>query len=93
MLALRMKGGLLPALCQTVRDLRARSWTIPLRPTEEVLLRRASKALADEWAASDDVTSTDALHAIEAELRKGRQLHMSEQVARDSVKTWKIRGL
>lgn len=68
----RMRGGLLPALCRTVRDLRARSWQVPLGATEDLLLRKISKALADEWAASDGVTVGDALLEIEALLRECR---------------------
>lgn len=71
-IANRMEGGLLPALCRTVRDLRARSLTIPLSAAEDILLNKLSKALCDEWAASVGGTNVTALREIEALLRKGR---------------------
>lgn len=67
----RMKGGLLPAMCEMVRDLRARSWGIALGVTEEELLRRLSKLLCDEWAAADGISPASALHEIEDLLQKG----------------------
>ena len=60
----RLKGGLLPALCVTVRDLRARSKGIPLGATENALLKRVLKAVCDEWAASKGIT----IHAAEREV-------------------------
>lgn len=70
-IATRLKGGLLPALCEMVRDLRARNWGIPLGVTEENLLRRVSKALGEEWAAADGVSPAHALHEIEDLLKEG----------------------
>ena len=67
----RIKGGLLPAMCEMVRDLRARSWGIPLGIAEEALLTKISKALCDEWAASDGVSTASALHEIEDLLKEG----------------------
>jgi CarD family transcriptional regulator len=64
-IAERLKSGLLPALCEMVRDLRARSQKIPLGTTEETLLRRISKSLCEEWAASDETSPANALCEIE----------------------------
>ena len=68
-IAMRLKGGLLPALCEMVRDLRAQSQRRPLGITEDDLLRKTFKALCDEWAASDGVTAQTALHEIESLLQ------------------------
>ena len=68
-IATRLKGGLLPALCEMVRDLRAQSQRKPLGITEDNLLRKTYKALCDEWAASDGVTAQTALHEIESLLQ------------------------
>lgn len=71
-LAERLKGGLLPALCQTVRDLSASGTHRTLPATEGRLLKRISKALCDEWAASAGVRAQDALSEIEGLLQAGR---------------------
>jgi len=68
-IANRLKGSLLPALCEMVRDLRAQSQRKPLGVTEDTLLRKTFKALCDEWAASDGVTAQTALHEIESLLQ------------------------
>ena len=68
-IATRLQGGLLPALCEMVRDLRAQSQLRPLGITEDNLLRKIFKALCDEWAASDGVTAQTALHEIESLLQ------------------------
>lgn len=68
----RLKGGLLPALCETVRDLRALGSQASLRPTEDRVLRRIYKALCEEWAASDGVTEQAALHEIEDLLQESQ---------------------
>ncbi len=83
-IANRMKGGLLPALSRTVRDLRAHSWTKPLSAAEDLLLVKLSKALCAEWAASEGVSLTNALREIEARLRKGRLAYMPESAQADS---------
>lgn len=70
-IATRLKGGLLPALCATVRDLRARNWGVALSAAEEDVLRRISNTLRDEWAASDGVSPARALHEIEDLLKEG----------------------
>jgi CarD family transcriptional regulator len=67
----RLKGGLLPAVCEMVRDLRARSSESTLGVTEKTLLRRLSKALYDEWAASAGVTPASAAGEIEDLLKEG----------------------
>jgi CarD family transcriptional regulator, regulator of rRNA transcription len=69
-IATRLQGGLLPALCEMVRDLRAQSQRKPLGITEDNLLRKTFKALCDEWAASDGVTAQTALHEIESLLQR-----------------------
>ncbi|HEX9077567.1 MAG TPA: CarD family transcriptional regulator [Anaerolineae bacterium] len=61
----RLKGGLLPALCETVRDLRAFNSGATLPPSDERVLRRIYKALCEEWAASEGVSEQAALHEIE----------------------------
>jgi CarD family transcriptional regulator len=71
-IAARLKGGLLPALCEMVRDLRARNRKMPLGVTEETLLRKISKSLCDEWAASGDISPASALCEIEDLLRANR---------------------
>jgi CarD family transcriptional regulator len=67
----RLKGGLLPAMCEMVRDLRARSWGIPLGATEATLLKKLSTILCDEWAASEGVSPAKASHEIEDLLKEG----------------------
>jgi CarD family transcriptional regulator len=71
-IATRLKGGLLPALCEMVRDLRARSERGPLAITEERVLRKIFKALCDEWAAVEGVSAKAAVHEIEDLLRDSR---------------------
>jgi len=73
-IARRLKGGLLPALCQIVRDLRAQSQQRPLGITEDDLLRKTFKALCDEWAASDGVTGQIAIREIESLLQVGSEI-------------------
>lgn len=68
----RLQGGLLPALCGMVRDLRARSLNAPLPATEDRVLRRIYKVLCEEWAASDGVSAQTALHEIEDLLQATR---------------------
>lgn len=70
-IATRLKGGILPAMCEMVRDLRARGWGIPLGVAEEKLLRKIYKVLCDEWAVSDGVSPASALHEIEDLLKEG----------------------
>jgi RNA polymerase-interacting CarD/CdnL/TRCF family regulator len=68
-IANRLKGKMLPALCEIVRDLRAQRQQKPLGATENDLLRKSFQALCDEWAASDGVTHQIALHEIESLLQ------------------------
>jgi len=77
-IAKRLKGRLLPELCETVRDLRARSRQKPLGITEDNLLRKIYKALCDEWAAVAGVTNQTALFEIESLLQEGTQTTTSE---------------
>ena len=67
-----LKDRLLPALCETVRDLQAHSRQTPLGRIEGDLLKKTFKALCDEWAASENVTSAIALGEIESLLQEGR---------------------
>lgn len=70
-IAARLKGGSLPALCEMVRDLRARNWGIALSPAEEDVLRKTFNTMRDEWAVSDGVSPANALHEIEDLLKEG----------------------
>lgn len=65
-----LKDKMLPALCETVRDLTAFSRQKPLGVTENELLKKTFKALCDEWAAADGVTVRTALDEIESLLHK-----------------------
>ncbi len=71
-IAARLKSGLLPALCEMVRDLRARSQKASLGASEQTLLRKISNALCEEWAAADGVSAASALREIEDLLQAGR---------------------
>jgi CarD family transcriptional regulator len=82
----RLKGGLLPALATTVRDLRARSRGVPLGATENALLKRISKALCDEWAASKGITIHAAEREVEELLLEGGLSTVPEVVARKQPK-------
>jgi RNA polymerase-interacting CarD/CdnL/TRCF family regulator len=75
----RLQGGLLPALCGMVRDLRARSLNAPLPATEDRVLRRIYKVLCEEWAASDGVSAQTALHEIEDLLQATRGSRLREE--------------
>ncbi|MBI5032700.1 MAG: hypothetical protein HZB51_19425 [Chloroflexi bacterium] len=70
-LAHLLKDKLLPALCTTVRDLRAHSRQTPLGRIESDLLRKTFKALCDEWAAIEGVSAVIALGEIESLLGEG----------------------
>jgi RNA polymerase-interacting CarD/CdnL/TRCF family regulator len=78
-IAARLNGGLLPALCGMVRDLRARSSQAPLGQTEDRVLRRIFKVLCEEWAASDGVSAQVALHEIEDLLRVSRESQLPQE--------------
>lgn len=68
----RLNDRLLPALCETVRDLKAHSQQMPLGRTESELLQKTFKSLCAEWAAAEGVSAETALSEIEALLQKGR---------------------
>ncbi len=68
----RLKDGLLPALCKTVRDLRALGAQGSLRPTDDRLLKRIYKALCEEWAAAEGVSEQAAVREIEDLLQDSR---------------------
>ncbi len=70
-LANHLKDRLLPALCETVRDLSAYGKQKTLGATASNLLKRSLQALCDEWAASDGVTAQTALCEIESLLQQG----------------------
>lgn len=77
-IANRLKGTALPGLSEVVRDLTWLSWQQPLGKMEQDLLKKALKALGEEWAAVDDVTAATALGEIESllqEARVGRRPH------------------
>ncbi len=78
-IAARLKGGLLPALCEMVRDLRARGARAPLPATEERVLRRIYKALGDEWAAAEGVSARAALKEIESLQQDGRDTPLRKE--------------
>ncbi len=86
-IAARLRGGLLPAQCAMVRDLRAQSYSRPLGATEEDLLRKISKSVCDEWAASDGVSPASALHEIEDLLKKGSLSWVSDAGVREHAGT------
>jgi len=69
-IAHRLEGGSLLSLCGIVRDLRAESQQKPLGSVEGALLQKTFKAVCDEWAASEGVTSQFALTEIESLLLK-----------------------
>lgn len=70
-LAHLLKDKLLPALCATVRDLKAYGRQIPLGRIEGDLLKKTFKSLCEEWAASDGVTAAIAVDEIESLLEEG----------------------
>ncbi len=66
----RLRSAGLTGLSEIVRDLTALSWRQPLGKSEQDLLKKARKALSEEWAAVDGVTATTALGEIEALLQE-----------------------
>lgn len=72
-IAARLEDGSLPALCEMVRDLRARDWGVQLGVAEQNVLRKTSKILCDEWAAADGVSHAHALNEIEDLLHEGSE--------------------
>jgi RNA polymerase-interacting CarD/CdnL/TRCF family regulator len=73
-----LKDRLLPALCETVRDLQAHSRQTPLGRIEGDLLKKTFKALCDEWAAAEGVTTLAALGEIESLIQEGHQKLLPE---------------
>ena len=86
-IAERLSGGLLPALCETVRDLTALSAQRPLPASEDRLLKRIYKALCDEWAAAEGVRAQDALHEIEDLLHAAREPQSPAERVHPKVKS------
>lgn len=68
-IAKRLRGAALPTLSEIVRDLTALSAQQPLGKSEQDLLKKAIKSLADEWAAVEGVTAMTALVEIESLLQ------------------------
>jgi RNA polymerase-interacting CarD/CdnL/TRCF family regulator len=91
-IAARLKDGSMPAWCEMIRDLRARSWGTALGVADEVLLKRISKVLSEEWAASEGVSILRALSEIEDLLKQGRHSWEVEASARkragDALTNW-----
>ncbi len=70
-LANRLKGATLPVLVEIVRDLTALGERQPLGKSEQALLKKALKALGDEWAAVNGVAVPAALDEIDSLLQNG----------------------
>ncbi len=75
----RLKNAELTDLSEIVRDLTALGTRQPLGKSEQELLKRARKALSEEWAIVDGVTAATALDEIDALL----QDHQLRRSARD----------
>ncbi len=71
----RLKGAALPALSEIVRDLTALGWRQPLGKSEQDLLKKAIKALSEEWAVVEGVTAATALCEIESILADAKPAH------------------
>lgn len=69
----RLKEGTFQALCEIVRDLRARHHIKSLSNYESGLYKQAYSALIDEWAASNQSNRDEATREIESLLIKGEQ--------------------
>lgn len=67
----RLKAGMLPALCEMLRDLRARSSRAPLGASEDRLLRRITKAVSEEWAVAEGISPASAMREIDGLLEQG----------------------
>jgi RNA polymerase-interacting CarD/CdnL/TRCF family regulator len=68
----RFKTGTLQALCEIVRDLRARKTLRVLSEFDSTLLTRASDYLFDEWAAINEISRYEASQDVEALLVEGQ---------------------
>jgi len=69
----RLKAGTFQALCEVVRDLRARHQIKSLSNYESSLYRQVHDALVNEWAASNKSSVEEATREIETLLHKGSQ--------------------
>jgi RNA polymerase-interacting CarD/CdnL/TRCF family regulator len=67
----RLKEGTFQALCEVVRDLRARLQIKSLSNYESGLYRQAYDALVDEWAAASKLSIEEANREVESLLHKG----------------------
>lgn len=71
----RLKLGTFQAMCEAVRDITARGWLKPLSEADTAMLRKAREGLCQEWAASSDVSVTQATAEVNALLQEARQTH------------------
>jgi RNA polymerase-interacting CarD/CdnL/TRCF family regulator len=69
----RLKEGTFQAVCETVRDLTARSWKKNSSQGDLALLNRAQQNLYQEWSASAGVSPTEAADEVDTLLLKARQ--------------------
>jgi RNA polymerase-interacting CarD/CdnL/TRCF family regulator len=68
----QLKLGTMQGLCETVRDLTARSWAKPLNEMDSLTLRRSREAVSLEWAAAENVPLPQATAELTALLLEGR---------------------
>ena len=68
----RFKSGTFQALCEIVRDLRARKTFRSLSEFDTTLLSKASDYLFEEWAVMNEVTKNEAALDVEALLVQGQ---------------------
>lgn len=67
----RLKEGTFQALCEVVRDLRARQQVKSLSNYESSLYKQAYDSLVDEWAAASKSSVEEAIREVESLLHKG----------------------
>lgn len=71
----RVKQGSFQDLCEAVRDLSAQSWKRPLSEADLSLLQRLSHILYREWAASSNMSLTDATAEVQALLQEAKHIY------------------
>ena len=71
----RLKLGTLPELCAVVRDLSGQSWPKALSGYDAEALRKSAGALAQEWAAADNVSIAAASAEVNGLLAEARQTY------------------
>jgi CarD family transcriptional regulator len=69
----RMKSGSFQAICEIVRDLRARQLSKPLTDYESTLLKKTHDMLVQEWAATTRTTQREAAKTVEELLTEGQR--------------------